>query len=398
MSSNKNGIHDACQIDAFQGGVGLRVVAGILLATYIIQNYLVRTTEVDSFVIAMPVWGLLSIIVLLHVHNKYVFLAVLAWAILISVYVAASFADNANGFVQLPFFVANGVFFAVVVLSSVRSPRSRSKWIEWGEVVLDVLLFAAIVYWINIIRVEQQYSPDAAYDIRANNYLIVADLLIIYALLRMNKNRLLSSILWGGVAVVGLVLLGSRAAMVFGTVAVLLRLYVVLPRRILIRTGVSALAAMISWAIIDMAFEESTLARLFSIVSFQDDQSFNQRSEIFRAWISNTSLYPECLIIPCLPRQGMYVHNFISLIEYFGIIGALLFLLSIGVIVRALVKGWRIPAFALFALCVMQIVLARSFGALVYPIFFAYAFLAIIWLRQRRPEERSVRNTGSVEL
>lgn len=379
--------------ELFSGGA-LECCIGLLLLAYVAQNYFVKTSDVLSWTIVLPVWVFIGLLAIRSITNKYVFLGSIIWAILLSIYALASYLDPLNGFTEISFFVLLGILFAFSISCGVSSGYLHGPHkFERLNRLISVLISCAVVYWIYSLRQEQRYSANVTWALSANNYLIIADLLVLYSILQIAPSRTTKNVFWAAMTFTGLVLLGSRASLVFGCVAILMRFLEVTSWRQTLRVILLGLTSAGVVALVLSMFSGEELSRTAALGSFTNDKSFIVRDSLFTEWASLIRSNPGCLLKPCLPEPGEYVHNAISALQYFGIVGGLVFSFFGILVIFAVILGWRPGTLSLLVFCLLQAIFARSFGSVVYPLLYAFGIVAMKWLVGRPGRSLKPRDT-----
>ena len=129
--------------------------------------------------------------------------------------------------------------------------------------------------------------------------------------------------------------------------------------------------------------------------TFQDlggDVSYAERNMQIDNFIERYSNDLSCYFVPCRPPTGEYVHNILSLVQYFGILGGVLMSIGGYYLVRAWRKGWRpklLPVFV-FALC--QFLFFRPWVSIVFPVLVAYVVSSLFFLYEAQIRRTQIKS------
>lgn len=251
--------------------------------------------------------------------------------------------------------------------------------------LLEGLALLLLTGWVVFIYREQAYVEYAVRAYGANNYLTISDLVAVLVLVTVFGRKLP---LWfrGAWIVMGLLtclLLGSRTTLVALGASLLIGALVVgrvgAGRRLLAFFGVvSVLVAGVLFFLGN--FDESVTYRFQTLFDLHGDASLAGRDMLFDSYLRRMQDDPMCLFLPCFPDLGNYAHNIFSLHQYFGLGGIAAILFASFALVRALMLGWTPPIVPLLFFCVVEVVLARAWMSIVFPILVGYVLAAIYFL------------------
>lgn len=246
--------------------------------------------------------------------------------------------------------------------------------------VLLLLLWAAF-----FIYQEQANVSYAVREYGVTNYLTLADLVAMLTLVTV-FGRSLPPLVRGGWILVGVLacmLIGSRATMVLVAFSLILGMLIGSNGGVVARAKYVAMAAaVLALAITTFIsrFDETITYRFMTLVDMSGDESAQGRNDFLLSYVDSVSNDASCLFFPCMPSAGQYVHNILSVPQYFGIGGIIFLIASIAALLLAFMKGWRPFAFPLFVFCILELMLARAWVSLVFPVAVGYVVSAMIFL------------------
>lgn len=248
-----------------------------------------------------------------------------------------------------------------------------------GQIRFQRLLLVGLVIWtiLSLRYIRMAHVADVR-DITGSNYLTTSDLLALVGLAMLSRHRIrsLEYLAITLACAFCLMFLGSRASMaLFAAVAVggfFLRF----------RTGKSLIAglaigpAVAYFSISNLEVMTSkAFARFVSIFSLGNDQSLDRRGQFLQERLEVWSDNPLCLIVPCPGSPGHYIHNALSLVEHFGIVGVAILLMALLVILMNVGRLSSQPAVLVLGYLFVSFAVARAWVSPVFPVFLAFILL-----------------------
>lgn len=211
----------------------------------------------------------------------------------------------------------------------------------------------AVGFWIGMIvlRSGEVGGFEAIKGFGGANYLMIANLLAIFALLTLHFQ--LVTLPWRVccfiLTVIALVFLGSRGAMVAFALAAILFIGEGKPAlRRLVTAFVIVVAISCVVVVLFETVDESLLRRFSSFQDLDSDESRLARTEYLEAYFRRVDMDPGCWLYPCREEGPSYVHNILSVQQYFGLVGSILVLLLFFVFCAAVGRGYHVPCKSLF--------------------------------------------------
>lgn len=265
-----------------------------------------------------------------------------------------------------------------------------------SAVSFELFALGLLAAWIIFIYQEQFYVDYAVRAYGATNYLTLSDLVAVLVLVTIfgRPSPIWFRFAWMFLGLLTCLLLGSRTTMVVLVASLLLgtvtNANAGFARRLLALLTVSAVlcAGVVIFASI---FDETITFRFLTFFDLQRDTSLEGRGLFFSDYVKRLNEDVSCIFVPCFPDAGQYVHNVLSVHQYFGLGGVVLVLVAFVTVLRALHRGWRPAALPLLFFCAVELVFARAWVSLVFPIFFGYVVSAVSYLngkyqlREERP-------------
>ena len=247
------------------------------------------------------------------------------------------------------------------------------------------LCYGLLVYWVIFIFNASSFLGDyLVKDYGGANYLTTSDLLAMFSLALIGSSRtsLFESICFALITIVALVLLGSRASMTLFAAC-----YLVAIKNLSLPKKLAGSLFFVFALFLGLIFIENAESGLFyrfnSIFTLGDDDSSFARSELFSKYFDNLFANPICFALPCPPAAGNYVHNILSVHQYFGLM-VFLVILSLLLLSFLQIKSYFSgPFFALLAYSFIQVLFFRSWVSLTFPIFLALILLSFTQLKAK---------------
>lgn len=218
-----------------------------------------------------------------------------------------------------------------------------------------------------------------------DSYLTLADIFAIYSLSYLSRPKIkyLEFILVSLCSLFVLVFLGSRAAMLLYSLVVMVML--------IMRVGVAKLPILVAiFAIVGILIvrlsqsSHEVFFRFNSLLNLSGDESRMFRVMLAERMYQTVLEQWSCLVIACQPAPGMYIHNILSFVQYFGGVG-LAGVVVFGVValfsIRIIVSSWW---FGIYAYTFLALLFFRAWVSPVFPISVALTILLIRHLESSR--------------
>lgn len=346
---------------------------------FLLVSYGIKFAEILPFDIVLIAWGVLIALFCYVVGRESQWLLVVFYSCLFFVYLlgeayVVGYGKNA-GFEKniITHFVLSSLLLYSISNAGGRSIGGRFRSFLTVGVWLGFLI---IISWVVVIYLGSQSSGAIlATEYGGSNYLTTSDFAACFALVVIGA-RLLPGIwlvLFSIVVLAALVFLGSRASMVVFVVSVLLFSAdgLSLRKRLMVLTAATVIVSML----IVFALENldwSLVYRLETLGEMSGDESKRARLVFYDFFFWKLSNNIGCYIYPCMPENGEYVHNLLSVPEYFGIVGFVLLLALFIGFVLALFNGYQPKLKGLFLYAILLGVSARAWIAFTFPILVAY--------------------------
>lgn len=363
------------------------VVLLTLTIAYYLKSAEISITDFDPVLLS---WLIIAATLTLSIRKKAIWLNIITYIFLLLPFLAGlKSIDFRTEDVAL-----SRIFMSFVVLSSITSlyltnktpPLSKSLV---PEIVLFVLLSGAIFF----IYKEQTYIEYAIRAYGATNYLTLSDLIATLVLVtvfcRLSPKWLRGILI--GAGLITCLLLGSRATMV--ALAAALIFGVAIAPTIRLRTKVAGVSGLFLIIISGTAFfltnfDETATYRLLSFRDFSNDASAIARGQFLQDHIQTVRENSWCIVSPCFPPPGEYIHNALSIHQYFGLAGMFVFLFGLLVLLKALHIGWRPPALPLLIFCLMELFVARAWTSVIFPVTTGFMVAAFIFMMEHKKGSR----------
>lgn len=247
---------------------------------------------------------------------------------------------------------------------------ARRGWLVWYH----RLFICCFLVW-TFMSVHSLKAGDVI-DFRlfvGESYLTLSDLFALYALSYLSRFSMgfLEFVAVSASAMFVLVFLGSRASMVLFVIVVSLLLF----KRSSIRESLFGLFLVVLGAIsIFQVLKDSQLGiffRLESLLSLSEDDSRLYRAMLADNMYQTVGEQWSCIIIGCLPISGMYIHNILSVVQYFGVFGVAILLFFFLVGLASLKSIWLSWWVGLYVYALLALLFFRAWMYPVFPIFVA---------------------------
>jgi len=139
---------------------------------------------------------------------------------------------------------------------------------------------------------------------------------------------------------------------------------------ILTKVGVVVVATplIVWWAGTFVDFNSPAFQRLASLFTLGEDNSLQDRLYFFSVFFEKLYSYPACIVVPCHAPSGEYVHSFLSIFEYFGLVGALVIFVLVIHAVLNIKLVWRSNIFGIFLFSAISMIATRAWVSPVFAI------------------------------
>lgn len=363
-----------------------------LILSFLILAYALKSAEIEPLGLdpVLMAWGMVSVFAVVIARKRAFFYSLLFFAYLFPFYVLGLYEDGfrAENVSLIRIFLSFSIFAGMAAFHFTAT-GGYSKGIG---LYLQVVVLVLLSGWIFFIYREQAYVAYAAREYGAENYLTLSDLVAAISFIAISdiRNSFWLRGAWVLVGGVACMLLGSRATIVFFFVSMIgANLFMSNLRLGAKLAMVVALAAFMvaSVSVFVGAFDETVTYRVLSLENLSGDASLEMRQSFLFDYLSRIRESPSCLVFPCFPEPSEYVHNFLSIPQYFGIAGFVILFWGGGVMVVAGIKGWRPPVLGLFIFSIMQILFARAWVSFVFPFLVGYVLSAHLFLKSKNRSE-----------
>ncbi len=279
--------------------------------------------------------------------------------------------------------LASWTIFSALLFASLRSqPRKMFCIPHFGHFLrlLSFIAFLFMLLWS--LSSLQQVSSGAVLDHReivGENYLVLADLFAMSVLAFMSRQGIWFPIYLFLVisALAVLFFLSSRSSMVFFMLALLFTAKKHISIRHFLFFAIPLFVLCSYYFFITFGKDTQNMARMAALVELSGDESSILRRQIREDTIAQLADSPFCLIVPCHPERGKYDHSILSVIQFFGLPGIIVFLFSITLSVskwRCFYRSWYFP---LFIYCVLSLAFSRAWVSSTFPVGVALLFDAL---------------------
>jgi len=359
------------------GETKLGLVLFLLLFVYFVKFS--NLVPIDATIVG---WMLISIYASFRVDNKILLLSAVVYVGIVLFYflgfytsVEAVDADYEKNILSFAFLTALVIEYRKNSTESSFSLESKIS----NLFILNVIYGFVALWVLFILNASQTLGDYVVSEYGGANYLTTSDLLAMLTLTVIGSRKInfINSLVYLGITMIALALLGSRASIVI----FLLSYMFALERKYLIK---SIFFGFIFFSMIFVVyrfaddFEGDVFFRMKTIFDLAGDESKEGRSFLFDSYLNSIFSNPYCFAFPCHPTPGDYVHNIFSIHQYFGMP---IFLISLYVIADAvlrLVNGRANTFLPLFIYVLSQSLFFRSWHSLTFPVLVALVVCIII--------------------
>ena len=349
-----------------------------MLFLFIFFQYFLGTSLLHDVPIIELMWLMLLVILFLFSKSKNIILIGLIYFIL-AIFYTTGLAFDSQGLATAAYyrtiltsFIYSALLFSILTLDL---RRLRGKWKSLNK--LPFVQFAIIVIFSGWAMIGIQDLNNAVLtdfrDITGAGYLTLADSFALFSIAYLCRERLppWEFVLVFGLSAVVIFLLGSRTAMVLYPVAVVF----IIGRHVsfigVIGWALLFCSAAFFWFASRLTLESSAFFRFDSLFLLGSDESLTVRNVILDRWLDQLTNNPECFILACHPEEGWYVHNILSVVQYFGLAGIIFLVGTVFVIVVRFSYLFRQWYFPILLYCVVSLFFSRSWVTVVFPVFLA---------------------------
>lgn len=275
------------------------------------------------------------------------------------------------------------------------------KYHFWDRpsVLALILLFVGCLVIVLLVLTNRNVHDDIR-DISGFSYLTTSDMIAAFfiVLCGLNASSAIKFLMLAGFGLLAIALIGSRSALLIYIIVISFIFFQGKSLYFIVRVlgvGVSLgclvyIAVPSSFEILEPLFERSS-RRLMAILMGSSDVSFLEREMLRLNYIDRLVSDPWCFLKPCPPIATGYVHNWLSVIQFFGGLAYPLMMLIIGswiVMFRKREFNFVTP---LMIFCSLSLVLSRAWVHVVFPIAIGIS-VGLIWfyLARRSEKKRAV--------
>lgn len=336
--------------------------------------YAVKFAELIDLDVVVVGWMAVALYVLYRVKLNLIFIPAVFHLVLFVAYsIGIAFVplnplEFEYGRVVLTSFILSTLVFGLMIKkNNSRFPARGSLKGRW----ITYLGLVAITVWTIFVYIQgKSIGESVVKEYGAANYLTSADLLAMFSLAVLGSRNVSAreSLVFFAVSVVALVFLGSRASLLVFCFSYLFCIKQLQRRsKLIIFLGALLIAGVIGYVI--QNDESDLFFRFKTLYNLGADESLSGREAFFSNYLSTIGQRVECLFFPCMPASGDYVHNLISVHQYFGIAGvmAVASLLLFALIYFLKFRFFLLPG--LFAYVSANMLFARAWVSLVFPVF-----------------------------
>lgn len=366
---------------ALPAQVQLCAVLIVLCIAYALKSADAGLNYVDPVLVA---WSAIGVYAIRFLRKRIFALVVSAYLYLCAWYLLglAGSGYQSEDLSLMRIFASQVIFAGVigVLLSSAAKEAFSDGY--WRGRLFDLVAIGLLGGWILFIASEQRYVSYAVREYGAANYLTLSDLLAMLVVVSVTRKHLPSYIklLWVFLGFLGVMLLGSRGALLALAVSVFFALDMS-RKAALARLAALLVLLLLTLALFLTVFDETVTFRVLSLLDLAGDDSLAGRERLLQDFLGKVSDDPRCLLIACFPSLGEYAHNLFSVHQYFGLPGFVGVLIGLVGLFVTVAKGWRPPLPGLLVFSLLQIILFRAWVSFAFPILVAY--FAVLWTRPK---------------
>lgn len=363
-----------------------KLIFGTMFLAYALKSAEVLVAGMDPVLLFWAIWAVLIVFIV----NRAVLLTGMAFYILCAmVFMLGDLrTDDSAEYVRLfpSFFVLTSIFSVCLIYSSDQFSglgRRFANPLGYGILFL-------IFYWVYFIGQAQFLSDNAVREFGAENYLTLSDLLSFFCLAAIaeSKKSTWMMIVWFFAGLFALMMMGSRASVLLFVFAIFIS-RVINSDKASIKNLVKnfilpLLVLLVSVILFFTLFEESVTYRMQTFQDLGGDVSYAERNMQIDEFLDRYAGDLSCYFAPCRPPTGEYVHNILSLVQYFGILGGVIMIIGGFYLVRAWRKGWRPKLLSIFVFALCQFLFFRPWVSIVFPVLVAYVVSSLFFLYQNQ--------------
>lgn len=350
--------------------------------------YFVKFSNLIAIDITIVGWMLLLMYSIFRVENKILILSAFVYIGILLFYFLGYYTSTDAADADYEKNILSFAVLTALVIEYRRNSLESSFSIESkisNVTILNVVYFFVAIWIVFILNASQTLGDYVVSEYGGANYLTTSDLLAMLTLVVVGSRKInfVNSLIYLGITIFALALLGSRASIIL----FLLSYMFSLERKYLFKSMFFGLVFLsMIFVIYRFAddFDGNMFFRLKTIFDLAGDESKEGRSFLFDNYLTGIFSDPYCVVFPCHPVPGDYVHNIFSIQQYFGLP---IFLLSLYVIADAvlrLIKGSASTFLPLFIYVLSQTIFFRSWHSLTFPVLIALVVCIVVDLDKNK--------------
>lgn len=360
----------------------------------LLTAYFLTTSINIQLPLVEAAWSMLLLFSLFHIRTRALGITLLLHLLLALLYLVGTTIDfsNTSDSSYLRTILTSFVFCSITVSTL------GGKWIYFRNTShsenFHIFIHRAALTAISLLCIfayllDRSASVTDAREITGFNYLTISDLISLFSLATLSRKNISIAeyITTVAISFVALILMGSRTAIILYPACSL--------AYFLVRFGSPLKSAMLIiiasatfFSLLSAISQDSPLLfRVSTLLNFSADDSLNYRTILTANFFKRLDTYPECLLVPCHPLPGEYVHSMLSLVEYFGALGLLAFVAFPIVLFSRLNRFINSALLPIFLYTLACMLMARSWVSPLFPVFLGFFVSAVL------PRDSSVRIT-----
>lgn len=335
------------------------------LIALVLVSYSIKFLEFVAFDSVSIVWAIAAVISVGAIRYR----DGLAFFFIVGLFAISWSFSYVHGFITTAslknLLVFSSLGGATIYLLNLDSDNSRAL-LYFNRFVALVVVFCALF----LTYKGEHYSIYLGEEFRAS-YLIVSDLVSIFCLIYLLCYRNIEAIVVVFFSLVVVFFLGSRSSMVFLIGAAALGVWFVFlstAGHYLTKLFLIVVAVIGVWQLAIFVIDNhDRFYRLFSILEMSHDSSYLERLQLQNYFFDSLDT-PFCFLVGCGPASdGGYVHNLLSVWQYFGfpLFLVVVILVMISLLYMLLIKSGMLP---LYVFVLAQMVFARSWNSVTFAL------------------------------
>lgn len=348
----------------------LAMVLLVLLVAYAVK--FAELVELDVVVVG---WIAVLFYALLQVRLRLFFVPAIFYFLLFLAYLTGTVLVPRNppeleyARVILTSFILSTLVFGIMTkkytaLGLASGSSLRARWIVYFGII-------AVAAWAMFVYIEgKELGGSVVKEYGGANYLTSSDLLAMFSLVVLGSRNVSKkeSLIFFSISVMALLFLGSRASLLVFCVAYAFCVNEISRKgKLIILLGVFFIVLAIGFAV--QGDDSDLFFRFKTLYDLSGDESLAARDAFFSNYLSTIGQRVECLFLPCMPASGDYVHNIISVHQYFGIAGVIMIavLLLLAFLYYVKFRDLLLPGLLFYVS--VNMIFARAWVSLVFPVF-----------------------------